>query len=230
MSELKTADRACLGSNSPRTTRWCIVAVVVGAICVWTNSVFADEPSIVRIEEDWVVEVSNPEEELSSPQIITSMSSTDELADVHAIFELNHRTLPEYAAGGMGLQLWSNDTNLENRWSPKTASLSFEDETIYYTMRMELQEGNIDFEVRNGYSTTWSSFGNYGYLKVGTTTTQTSLSQYDPEVSVANSRIAFAKHRVQRFGILRVRYYTHDNQLVDVDYTDRMVHILSDEE
>jgi hypothetical protein len=100
-------------------------------------------------------------------------------------------------------------------------------ETVNYTVRMQLTGGNVEFEIKNGNSSTWSTFGNYGWLKVSAPTTQSNLSLYSPQVSVANSRVGFAKHRVQRFGILRVRYYTHDGVLVSTDTTDRMVHELA---
>ena len=185
--------------------------------------VLADGPEIIRVEEDWVLEVTTPSVGESSPQIITAMSSTDKLADVHALFELNHRTLPEFAAGGMCLQLWSGDVNLDQRPSPKTGALHHANETVNYTMCLEIKNGTVEFEVRNGTSHSWETFGGQGYLKTSAATAQTSLSLYSPAVSVESSRISFAKHRVKRFGILRVRYYGHDNQLLSTDETDRMV-------
>jgi hypothetical protein len=184
----------------------------------------ADDGDIVRVEEDWVLEILSPNGGESSPQLITAMSSTNQLADVHALFELNHRTLPDFSAGGMGLQLWSGDTNLDQRPTPKIEPLHHANETINFTMCLELKNGNVEFEVRNGTSESWGTFGGQGYLKTAASSTQTSLSLYSPTVSVTNSRIGFAKHRVKRFGILRVRYYTYDNVLLSVDETDRMVH------
>ncbi|MCH8244133.1 MAG: hypothetical protein IH897_16205, partial [Planctomycetes bacterium] len=91
------------------------MAAVACLIGLLAGPALAHDPEIVRVEEDWVLEVISPNLEESSPQIITAMSSTNQLADVHALFELNHRTLPEYSAGGMGLQLWSGDVNLDQR-------------------------------------------------------------------------------------------------------------------
>jgi hypothetical protein len=207
-------------------TRWWIVALVVCIIALLSGRAMADEPQIVRVEEDWVLEVANPEAEQSAPQIITAMSSTNQLADVHALFEMNHRTLPSYYNGGMALQLWSGDTNLDVRVHPNTSLMSQPNETVYYTVRMQLVGGKVEFEVRNGSSSTWNNFGIYDWFKVSAPTTQTQLSLYSPQVSVDNSRVSFAKHRVKRFGILRVRYYTHGGELVSTDSTERMVHVL----
>jgi hypothetical protein len=125
------------------------------------------------------------------------------------------------------MQLWSGDTNLDVRPAPRYSELNTSGEVITYTMRLQLTNGNVLFDVRNGSSTTWGTFGGQGYLTTGASTTQTSLSLYDPAVSVKNSRVSFAKHRVKRFGILRTRYYTHDNVLLSTDETDRMVHELT---
>jgi hypothetical protein len=183
-----------------------------------------DHDHIVRVEEDWVLEILSPDGGESSPQLITAMSSTNQLADVHALFELNHRTLPDFTAGGMGLQLWSGDTNLDQRPTPKTEALHHANETIHFTMCLEIKDGNVEFEVRDGSSTSWGTFGGQGYLKTSASTTQNHLTLYSPTVSVKNSRVGFAKHRVKRFGILRVRYYSHGNVLESTDETDRMVH------
>lgn len=222
-------DNKAIEWSTPLETRWSIIAAAIGLICLMINTVFAStpEPDIVRIEEDWIVEVTEPDASESSPQIITSMSSTSELGDVHALFELNHRTLPDFAEGGMDIQLWSHDELIDLRVSSKTAKLNTPAETVYYTMTMEIKDGKVSFEAKNGYSETWSNFGWWDWLKVSTTTTQTRLNLYDPQESVTNSRIGFAKHRVNRFGILRVRYYTYGNVLVKTDYTDRWVHQLS---
>jgi len=198
----------------------CLVGLLAGPA-------LADDSAIMRVEEDWVLEILSPNGEESSPQLITAMSSTNQLADVHALFELNHRTLPKFSAGGMGLQLWSGDTNLDLRPTPKTGALHHANETVNFTMCLEIKNGYVEFEVRNGTSDSWGTFGGQGYLKTSAATAQTSLSLYSPTVSVENSRIGFAKHRVKRYGILRVRYYTHDNQLLSVDETERMVHVLA---
>ena len=230
MSRIRTDAETPVEFSTPIETRWSIIGAAIALICLLTNALFAQtaEPDIVRVEEDWVVVVTEPDSSESSPQIITSMSSTHELGDVHALFELNHRTLPDFASGGMEIQLWSHDELIDLRVSSKTAKLNTPAETVYYTMSMELKDGKVIFEASDGWSQTWGEFGNWNWLKVSTTTSQTRLNLYDPSESVANSRIGFAKHRVDRFGILRVRYYTHGNVLVKTDYTDRWVHLLAE--
>ncbi len=200
------------------------VVAMLGLLTLATIPVTASA-QIVRIEEDWEVQIGTPDPEGHAPQIITALSSTDKLEDVHAVFELNHATLPDYQAGGMELQVWSSDLNLNYRESPKTGTLHVQNEVIKYTMSMKISGCSIEFEVKDGSSTTWGNFGSQGYLKVAVPTCQTSLWKYSSATSVANSKVGFAKHRVKKFFLKEVRYY-NTNGLVATDTTDRVVHEL----
>lgn len=200
------------------------VPLCLAAALLPTADVLAQAPAITRIEEDWRVVIGVPDPEANAPQIVTAMSSTGQLADVHALFELNHASLPDYTAGSMQLQMWSGEQNLDFRNAPKYGALGTANEVITYTMRMEIDGNNIRFEVDHGHSTTWGEFGGQGYLKSTVPTVQTSFTQYDPAVSVANSRVAFAKHCVKSFVMKRIRYYDASGNLVNVDWTDRVVY------
>src|SRR4051812_15359692 len=67
----------------------------------------AASDAVVRVEEDWKVEVNIPNPDDHAPQIVNSISPTGNLEGLHAVFELNHRSLNNYGAGGMQLQAWS---------------------------------------------------------------------------------------------------------------------------
>lgn len=207
-----------------RSLRPAAVAACTLALFSLPTAAIGQAPEVVRVEEDWRVVIGVPDPEGHAPQIVTAMSSTGQLADVHALFELNHTSLPDYSAGGMQLQLWSGDTNLDVRNTPKVGVLNVENEVIHYTTRMRINGSNIEFEVDHGHSTTWGDFGGQGYLKTAVPTVQTNLSQYDRTVSAANSRVAYAKHRVNSFRMLRTRYYDAAGNLVDVNYADIVVY------
>ncbi len=199
--------------------------VVLIAGLVFANPALAQD--IVRIEEDWEVQIATPDPAGDAPQIITAMSSTNRLEDVHCIFEMNHSTLPDYNSGGMGLQIWSSDTNLTYMVHPKTGPLSTDGEVITYSMTMTLTGGDIVFEVKNGSSDTWGNFG-IGYFKTSVPTSQTAFTLYSPDVSVANSKVGFAKNRVQKFVLKQVRYYSVTGEIEALrDTTERVVHQLN---
>ena len=183
-------------------------------------------PVSYRIEEDWELVVGTPDPGLHAPQIITAMSSTLELADVHAVFEVNHTSLPAFTAGGLQMQVWSGDYLLQYKNSSKTGSLATVGETVRFTQVMKLFSGKVEFEINNGSSTTWGSFGTSGILKASLDTNQVDLSNYSPDTSVQNSYVGYAKHCVQKLALKEVRYYDKFGVLMQRDTTERVVHQL----
>jgi hypothetical protein len=201
-----------------------LLAAAAG-ILVQSGDVLAqDVPQIVRVEEDWKIEVGVPSAAEEAPQIITVTSPTTSLSGHHCIYELNHRTLPEYTAGGMQFQFWTGSTNRVYRNFPSSNLLSTANEVVTFTVAMRLGGSNLEFEMINGNSTTWGPFGRVGYLKHSVGTSLSSLNSYDPETSVKNSQVAFAAHRVKKFTLKEVRYYSSSG-LVATDTTERVVHV-----
>ncbi len=195
------------------------VAIVAFFACAAANGT---EP-IVRVEEDWKVDVNVPNPDEHAPQIVNSISPTGSLDDLHAVFELNHRSLDEYGAGGMQLQTWWGETNLNHITRPNYSLLQHEDETITYTIAMKVADGSLTFEVKNGSSETWGEFGRIGWFKLSQSTQLSNLNSYDSNLSVSKSRVGFASHRVKKFSRTQVRLYSADG-LVSTDETERVVH------
>lgn len=193
---------------------------ILAAACVGLAD--GEGPAIVRVEEDWVVEINTPDPDGHTPQIINTMSIGPTLEWSHALFELNHSTMPSYNAGGMQLQLWRGDDFVGYSSPPQDALLSVTGEQVKYTLSMKVNDGRVEFEVKNGQSDTWGSFGT-GNVKVSRQTIFTSAWGYDPAVSVANSRVAYAAHRVRKFALKEIRYYSASG-LVSTDSTERVVH------
>eukprot|EP00913_Durusdinium_trenchii_P008366 g7859.t1 len=182
-------------------------AVAAAFIALGTTHSMADEP-IVRVEEDWTVEIGSPDPEKHAPQILIVMSPTETPNWKHAIFELNHRSLPDYSAGGMQLQAWLGEFNLDHRAGPDHEVLSTVEETVKFTMRMKVDNGCLHFEVVNGTSETWGNFGGQGYLKTSVATGITHLGNYNKTTSTKHSKIGFAKHRVKCLKRTAIRYYS----------------------
>ncbi len=192
--------------------RWFLVGLLLAA---WTGSAWADDgPNIVRVEEDWELVVGTPDVDSDSPQITCVISPTCGVDSVYAVLELNAQTLPSFSAGGLQLQLWSGDTSLVANNYPNGSLLRTSGETVRWTQSVELTEGNMVFEVTNGTSTAWGSFGGQGYLRASYPTEMTSLSSYNPAVSVSNSRVGYAANRVDSLVLKRVRFITSDGETV----------------
>ncbi len=198
-------------------------AVAAAILAMGTTTIEASDP-IVRVEEDWTVEIGTPDSEKHAPQIVIVMSPVETLTWKHAIFELNHRSLPDYSAGGMQLQGWLGEFNLDKRSGPDNEVLATVDETVKFTMRMKVDNGCLHFEVVNGTSETWGNFGGQGYLKTSIATGITHLGNYNKTTSTKHSKVAFAKHRVKCLKRTAIRYYSATG-LVQTDSTVSIVHV-----
>ncbi|MCX7419076.1 MAG: hypothetical protein NT013_06005 [Planctomycetia bacterium] len=188
--------------------------------------VFADNDggngNTIRIEEDWYVKIGTPDPNSDSPQITSVIAPSWTLNGKYAVFDMNCATQPDFSAGGVQLQLWQNDDIVQTKSNTNWASLQYVDEEIRYTSAMSIQDDKLTFEITNGSSQTWGTFGT-GEIKLQISTWRNNLNQYSPEFSAENSRIGFASHRVRRFILERVRYYSVSG-LQNTDDTPRVLH------
>lgn len=179
--------------------------------------------TIVRVEEDWVLLVNTPDADSVSPQVTCTMSPLNHINAVHATVELNHQSQPYFAPGGVQLQVWDGTLPVAARENPSDAVMRTNAETVSWTQVMEVKDGMLSFDVINGSSTTWGSFGGQGYLKHSMATHLTDLSGYSPLVSVEHSGAGYAQNRVDLLVLKQVRFVLSTGQVV-VDSTYRVVH------
>src|SRR4051812_32960283 len=96
-------------------TRLCMLA---GALAVLLSvGARGDDGAapITRIEEDWKLQIGVPSPEENAPQVFVVTSPTGDRDGLHAMFEINHVTLPDYFDGGLQLQAWNGDVPLAMR-------------------------------------------------------------------------------------------------------------------
>ena len=197
--------------------------LAIGLLLLAARPAAADWPTIVRVEEDWELVVQLPEVNTDAPQITCAISPGGDLFGVYAAFELNHHTQPDYAAGGLQLQLWNSGLPVASASFPNQTLLQQESETIRWTQRMRLADGRLTVEVVGGTSSTWGSFGDQRNLKLTLETQLGSLIGYRPSFSVDHSGVGYAGNRVTSLKLREVRWYTADG-LVARDTSDRVVH------
>lgn len=176
----------------------------------------------IRVEEDWYVQIGTPEPEADSPQISTVIAPSWSLSGKYAVFDMNCATQPGFSSGGVQLQMWQDDAIIKSCSNTNWDSLHHVNEEIRYTSAMSVSNGNLVFEILNGFSESWGAFGN-GELKLQVSTWRDQLNGYDPNFTTWNSRIGFASHRVRRFILERVRYF-RSNGVVLSDNTPRVLH------
>jgi hypothetical protein len=183
----------------------------------------APADQIVRVEEDWQMVLGDPEPESVAPQVTCVISPVANVNSMYTALTINNRGLPEFAPGGLQLQVWNNETPLQTKNFSNTHVLSHAGETVRWTNTMELKDGLLTFEIVNGHSATWGEFGNQGSLKAVVNSTLSNLNGYSPSVSVENSSIGFASNRVQSLVLLRVRQISSTGVITE-DTTPRIVH------
>ena len=150
-----SAHRSRLLTCLPTLTVLFVVAVV--------PLVMAEDPvlSVVAVEEDWELVVQTPDPNSDAPQVTCVMSPVDNVDSIHAALDINHQSLPHFLAGGLQLQVWNGELAVSERKFPNGNIMSQENERVAWTQRMELSEGALVFEIRNGTSSTWGDFGGH---------------------------------------------------------------------
>jgi hypothetical protein len=168
----------------------------------------ANTTDIIRIEQDWRLVGGDPEPDVDAPQIITIFGPRNPLTGLHAVYEINHSTMPDYSEGGMQLQVWSGNTLVGYKSQFAPAELNVTDEVITYTTGVEVQtDGRVRMEVINGVSATWGDFDGDRALRLRVASDIENLNDWDPLDSIKNSRIGYGANRIVMFKRTEIRYY-----------------------
>jgi len=178
---------------------------------------------VVRIEEDWALVLNEPDGNVDSPQFHTVMSPFDDAKSFFAQVLWNYREAPEFLPGGVQLQSYQGD-KLVRRRSMEYGQLSVTAETVTWTQSLTTDGAVLSFEVSNGQSSTWGSFGKD--MRIDEDAGLKGLDGYSTDVSVKESYVTYGSNRVDSMSITQVRYYGASG-LLWVDATPRVVFELS---
>jgi hypothetical protein len=195
----------------------------LGVLPLSADSTAAELLTVVRVEEDWELVVATPDANSAAPQVTCVISPTPDVDSLHAAFELNHHSQPEFTPGGLQLQVWNDETLMTAASAPTESVLSNHHETIRWTQAMQLGEGGLTFEIIAGSSITWGDFGEGEALRASSATSLTNLNGYRPTTSVEQSGIGYAANRVVTLSLKRVRVTLQDGTVLE-DATERVVH------
>ena len=83
----------------------------------------------------------------------------------------------------------------------------------------------MEFQIKNGSSTTWGPFGYSNAFKLHMTWLSGNLNNYTPDVSVSQSGVAYAGNRVKLLKLTEIRL-TLDDGTELTDSTERIAHQL----
>jgi len=164
---------------------------------------------VISVEEHWELQVGEPDTERSAPQVTMVMSPNGDVESLHFLFTLNHSDVPEYSPGGMQVQSWDGDRLVQERAASNDAALDHTNETIRWVQRLTLQNGALNFQVRDGESETWGSFGGESF-SLQVLTTLEGLNGYRPAVSLTESQVNYAENRVISLTLTKLVWITED--------------------
>jgi len=189
------------------------------------SSVALAQTTVVRVEEDWELVVATPDPGSDSPQVTCVISPYGNLDSYYATFEINHQS-EAFDAGGLQLQIWQGESLIGDKGYPNHNILSTDGETVAWTQSLEIRDGVVTFEITNGSSSTWGTFGGQGYLKAMVPTELGSLGSYSPSISTQETGVSYASNRVSSLTLKAVRYYDEEGKLISEDSAPKVVHSL----
>lgn len=178
---------------------------------------------VARVEEDWQLIVNQPDVDLNGPQV-TCVISPAGIGDAYCALDINYWTQPNYSAGGLQMHAWNPYDPIVTCNFPVSGLMQTANETVTWTQTMSLSNGVLTFEVVNGQSTTWGTFGGSGDECILVNTGYNNLNGYDPNVSLENSGVSFASNLVDSLTLMAVRYYAADGTLIQQITTPQVVH------
>jgi hypothetical protein len=167
---------------------------------------------VVSVEEHWELKISEPDFETSAPQATMVISPNGNVDGDFFIVELNHSSAPDYASGGIQVQHWNGEELVESRVAHDGTNLESNNETVTWVQRMTVQDGTLTFQVADGQSESWGTFGG-DELSVSLSTSQPWLNHYRPSVSLSESQVGYAENRVVSLTLTKLVWVTEDGQV-----------------
>lgn len=183
-------------------------------------------PTVVRVEEDWELDIAIPDSNSVAPQVTCVSSPQGDVSTVFCAFDINHRSQPGFQGGGMQLHIWDGAYTITSQAGENDSIVVTNNDTVRWTQIMSIVDGQLVVEVVNGTSNTWGPFGGPGEIHACTSTSLTDLNGYSPTVSVANSGVGYARNRVNSLVLKRIRLITDTGAVLE-DATERVVHSLN---
>jgi hypothetical protein len=139
------------------------------------------------------------------------MSPYPNLDDQYFAFTINHRSVPDFEPGGLQVQLWNGDEAIDAA-SFTAGPLNQANDDVQWVQRLKVDDGTLSFEMVDGTSDSWGSFGGNGTLAFTSPTTLENLNGYRPAISLTESQVGYAGNRVQQLLLKKLVWVTDDGE------------------
>lgn len=189
--------------------------IMIAALQRWTlvlgclSCSFTQAQDVVRIEEDWELQVSHPDSQVEAPQVVTTMLPFGADSDILFQIDVNHGSSPEYSVGGLQVRICDDTFMLGERRLKEGLVLDQSEETVSWTTVVNKTAYGFNFGLVNGSSSSWGSFGGSGsFTWISYASAEAfNLANYSHLDSLANSGVTFARNRVVRLRLKNVRVF-----------------------
>lgn len=190
---------------------------ILSALYVCVVCANISNAQIVRIEEDWELRVSHPDQQIDAPQVQTSILPFGENAGLHLQVDINHASYPDFSAGGLQLQLWDGEHCVATKRIKDGIRLGTPNEVISWTSYVQTTSSGLAFGIKDGSSTSFGSFGgNTDYVHVSNGQIGSgSIGNYSYLSSLQNSGVPFSNNRVQHLRLKKIRIIELSGQVTE---------------
>lgn len=218
--------QASLRSTSSRWLQRSLSRFAFVGFCVAAAAAGAQD--LVHVEEDWELVVATPDQNSCGPQVVCAMSPFSDISSTYFTLEVNHRSFPYWTPGGLTLHQWNGDDSVQTMDRNDRGVMNTADEVVTWTSVLDVNNGMLTFQVKNGHSSTWNTFGNSNHFKLQSWDWGGSdLNNYSPDVSTSQSGVAYASNRVRSLKLLEIRGTLSDGTTA-TDNTPRVVYQLTE--
>jgi hypothetical protein len=169
---------------------------------------------VIRIEEHWELAITQTDSQTNAPQVMMHFSPFGGDSDLHFEVDLNHASLPEYSPGGFQVRAMQGDLVVSDVRLLPNQRLDSQSEVLTWVQIAQKQPTGWAFALGFGNSASWGGFG--GPETVVALTNTDLPVKYSPQDSVSASGVIYAKNRVERLTLRKVRTYFNNNQFTDV--------------
>jgi hypothetical protein len=186
----------------------CVLAILT------LNSPLCAQTDIVRIEEHWELSLTQSDSQTNAPQVMMHFSPFGQESGWHFELDLNHASLPVYTPGGFQVRAMRGDQLVSDVRLLADDRLASSSELLTWVQIAQKQPTGWAFAIGYGNSTSWGNFG--GPETVVTLPASDLTLNYSPADSLQNSGVVYAKNRVERLTLRKIRIYTSNGQMQEV--------------